>query len=137
MKRTHTCGELTEKDVNKKVTSAGWCSTRRDHGGVIFIDLRDRYGITQIVFDPSYNMESHKAAERISREDVIIVEGTVRKRPKGMGNEKLATGKIEVLVDKILSINMADTPPIEVEDRTEASEEMRLKYRYLDRKSVV
>lgn len=132
MKRTHTCGELTDKNINKKVTLAGWCSTRRDHGGVIFIDLRDRYGVTQVVFDPSHNMESHKAAERFGREDVIIVEGTVRNRPKGMENEKIATGRIEVIVSSILSINNAMTPPIEIDDRVEASEEMRLRFRYLD-----
>src|SRR3989338_7083657 len=132
MKRTHTCGELTDKDINKKVTLAGWCSTRRDHGGVIFIDLRDRYGITQVVFDPSHNLETHKTAETLRREDVIIIEGHVRKRPKGMENEKLETGMIEILVDKIISVNKAQTPPIDIEDRTEASEEMRLKYRYLD-----
>ncbi|MBI2541479.1 aspartate--tRNA ligase [Candidatus Woesearchaeota archaeon] len=132
MKRTNTCGELTDKDINKKVALAGWCSTRRDHGGVIFIDLRDRYGITQVVFDPSHDMQSHKAAEKLGREDVIIVEGSVRHRPKGMENEKIATGKIEVIVSSILSVNNALTPPIEIDDKTEASEEVRLRYRYLD-----
>ena len=132
MKRTHTCGELTAKDVNKKVTLAGWCATRRDHGGVIFIDLRDRYGITQIVFDPSNNIESHKAAESLRREDVLIVEGSVRNRPQGMANERMHTGEIEILVSKIISTNRAQTPPIEIDDRLEASEETRLKYRYLD-----
>ena len=132
MLRTHTCGELTDKDINKKVALAGWCSTSRDHGGVIFIDLRDRYGITQIVFDPSNDIPSHKIAETLRREDVVIVEGIVRKRPQGMENERLTTGKIEVLINKILNVNKAQTPPIEVEDRIEASEEMRLKYRYLD-----
>jgi len=132
MKRTHTCGELTAKDVNKKVTLAGWCATRRDHGGVIFIDLRDRHGITQIVFDPSNNIESHKAAETSRREDVLIVEGSVRNRPQGMANERMHTGEIEILVSKIISTNRAQTPPIEIDDRLEASEETRLKYRYLD-----
>ncbi|MBI2657915.1 aspartate--tRNA ligase [Candidatus Woesearchaeota archaeon] len=132
MKRTHTCGELSDKDINKKVVLAGWCSTRRDHGGVIFIDLRDRYGITQIVFDPSSNIESHKAAENLRREDVAVVEGIVRKRPSGMENERVITGKIEVLISKILDVNKAQTPPLEVEDRIEATEETRLKYRYLD-----
>src|SRR3989338_5165751 len=132
MKRTHTCGELTAKDTNKKVTLAGWCNSRRDHGGVIFIDLRDRYGITQIVFDPSSNMESHKMAESLRREDVVVAEGSVRKRPSGMENGKMNTGEIEVLISKIHSINKAQTPPIEIDDRIEASEEMRLKYRYLD-----
>ncbi len=132
MKRTHTCGELTDKDVNRKVALCGWCSTRRDHGGVIFIDLRDRYGLTQIVFDPSNDSKSHKTAETLRREDVVVVEGIVRKRPSGMENERLHTGKIEVLINSILSLNRAHTPPIEIEDRVEASEEMRLKYRYLD-----
>ena len=132
MKRTHTCGELNDKDTNKKVTLAGWCSARRDHGGVIFIDLRDRYGITQIVFDPSNDIPSHKAAETLRREDVLIVEGAVRKRPNGMENEKMSTGKIEVIVKKVISLNKANTPPLEIEDRISASEDMRLKYRYLD-----
>ena len=132
MKRTNTCGELTDKDINKKVTLAGWCSTRRDHGGVIFIDLRDRYGLTQVVFDPSFNIESHKAAEKLGREDVIQVSGIVKHRKKGMENPKLKTGSVEIFVEKIEIINEAETPPIEVDDRIEASEEMRLKYRYLD-----
>ena len=132
MKRTHTCGELSAKDINKKVALCGWCSTRRDHGGVIFIDLRDRYGITQIVFDPSNDMPSHKIAENLRREDVIIVQGIVRKRPQGMENERVQTGQIEVLINKILTVNKAQTPPLEIEDRIEASEEVRLKYRYLD-----
>ena len=132
MKRTHTCGELTAKDVNMKVILAGWCATRRDHGGVIFIDLRDRYGITQIVFDPSNNIESHKAAESLRREDVLIVEGSVRNRPQGMANNRMHTGEIEILVSKIISTNRAQTPPIEIDDRLEASEETKLKYRYLD-----
>ena len=132
MKRTHTCGELTDKDVNKKVALCGWCSTARDHGGVVFIDLRDRYGLTQVVFEPSNDMPSHKIAESLRREDVIIVEGIVRKRPQGMENKKIMTGKIEVLVNKILHANKAQTPPLEVDDRIEASEEMRLKHRYLD-----
>ncbi len=130
--RTNTCGELTDKDINKKVALAGWCSTSRDHGGVIFIDLRDRYGITQIVFDPSNDIVGHRVAETLRREDVIIVEGMVRKRPQGMENEKIGTGKIEVLVNKIISVNKSAPPPIDIEDRIEASEETRLKYRYLD-----
>ncbi len=132
MLRTHTCGELTDRDVNKKVSLAGWCSARRDHGGVVFIDLRDRYGIAQIVFEPSSDIQSHKVAETLRREDVIIIEGTVRKRPHGMENERMGTGKIEILVSKISHVNKAQTPPLEVEDRIEASEEVRLKYRYLD-----
>src|SRR3989344_4320847 len=86
MKRTNTCGGLTDKDINKKVTLCGWCSTRRDHGGVIFIDLRDRYGLTQVVFDPSFNIESHKIAEKLGREDVVRVNGIVKNRKKGREN---------------------------------------------------
>ncbi len=132
MKRTHTCGELADKDINKKVTLCGWCSTRRDHGGVIFIDLRDRYGLTQVVFDPSFNLEAHKTAERLGREDVIQVHGIVKPRKKGMENQKISTGAIEVFAEEIEILSEAETPPIEVDDRTEASEELRLRYRYLD-----
>ncbi|MBI2658498.1 aspartate--tRNA ligase, partial [Candidatus Woesearchaeota archaeon] len=132
MKRTHTCGELAEKDVNKKVTLCGWCSTRRDHGGVIFIDLRDRYGITQIVFDPSFNPESHKTAEKLGREDVIQIKGIVKQRKKGMENPKMHTGSIEVFAEHIEVLSEAAVPPIEVDERILAHEDTRLKYRYLD-----
>src|SRR3989338_10963187 len=110
MLRTHTCGELRITDKGKSVQLCGWNHSRRDHGGVIFIDLRDRYGLTQIVFDPSHNKDVHKVGETFRREDVIIVEGHVRHRPEGMTNEKPKTGAIEVLVDKIVSINKAITP---------------------------
>jgi len=132
MLRTHTCGELNEKDVKKKVSLAGWVQSPRDHGGVIFIDLRDKYGLTQIVFDPSHSKEGHTLAEGFRREDVIIIEGHVRHRPTGMTNEKLVTGAIEVLVDTIVHVNKAITPPLEIDDRFDASEEVRMKYRYLD-----
>ena len=132
MKRTHTCGELTEKDINKKVTLCGWCSTRRDHGGVIFIDLRDRYGITQAVFDPSFNLETHKAAEKLGREDVIQVKGIVKQRKKGMENPKMRTGSIEVFAEMIEILSEAATPPMEVDERILAHEDTRLRYRYLD-----
>ena len=132
MKRTHTCGELAEKDVNKKAVLCGWCSTRRDHGGVIFIDLRDRYGITQVVFDPSFSKDSHKVAERLGREDVISVSGIVKPRKKGMENAKLKTGAVEVFVEKLDILSEAETPPIEIDDRIVTHEDMRLRYRYLD-----
>ena len=132
MLRTHTCGELAKKDVKKNTKLCGWVNSRRDHGGVIFIDLRDRYGLSQVVFDPSHNKEVHKLAERLGREDVLFAEGKVRLRPKGMVNEKLKTGEIEVLVDKLRILNNAETPPMEIDDRIEAGEETRLKYRYLD-----
>lgn len=138
MLRTHTCGELSAKEIGKNVRIAGWVQTRRDHGGVIFIDLRDRYGVTQAVFDPSHNKQTHSAAEHIGREWVLIAEGKVRHRPKGMVNPKMRTGEVEVLVDKLEIITKAEVPPIEIEDSIEANEDTKLKYRYLDlRRPVV
>ncbi len=138
MLRTHTCGELSSSEIGKNVKVAGWVQTRRDHGGVIFIDLRDRYGITQVVFDPSHNKGAHSSAEHIGREWVIVAEGKVRHRPKGMVNPRMKTGEIEVLVDKLEIITKAEVPPIEIEDEIEANEDTRLKYRYLDlRRPVV
>jgi len=131
MLRTNTCGELGKKDIGKKVELSGWCQSRRDHGGLIFIDLRDRYGITQIVFDPK-DKKSFSIAEKLRREDVIKVKGKVVARKKGMANPKLKTGEVEVEVSEIDVLNKAETPPIEIEDRIEANEDMRLKYRYLD-----
>ena len=132
MKRSHTCGELSDKEKGKTVSLCGWTHTRRDHGGVIFIDLRDRYGFTQIVFDPSHNKNVLEIADKLRREDVIAITGKVRLRPEGMTNPKLATGKIEILVDEIEILNKADTPPIEIDDRVDVSEEMGLTYRYLE-----
>ena len=131
MKRNHTCGELTAKNIGQETALCGWVSSRRDHGGVIFIDLRDRYGFTQIVFNPE-NDETMKEANKLRREDVIKITGTVRSRPKGMENPKMVTGEIEVLVNDLEILNKAETPPIEVEDRIVANEDLRLKYRYLD-----
>ncbi len=132
MLRTHTCGELTKKEAGKTAILCGWAHSRRDHGGIIFIDLRDRYGVTQVVFDPSHKKEVHAEAEKIGREFVIRVKGTVRKRPEGMKNPDLQTGEIEVLSDELEVLNPSDTPPIEIDDRINASEDTRLKYRYLD-----
>jgi aspartyl-tRNA synthetase len=132
LKRTHTCGDLSEKDVGKEVSLNGWVNTRRDHGGLIFVDLRDRYGLTQIVFDPEVNKDSHKEAEHLRREDVLAVKGKVRHRKEGMENTGLKTGKIEVFIDRIEILNKADTPPFEIDDRIDINEDMRLKYRYLD-----
>jgi len=132
MLRTHTCGELTRENESKKVTLCGWNNSRRDHGGIIFIDLRDRYGITQIVFDPNNNPEIHQRAEKLKREDCIKITGEVRYRGDGLENKNLKTGAIEVLVDALEILNSSETPPIEIDDRKEASEDMRLKYRYLD-----
>lgn len=132
MLRTHTCGEISLKEDKKNVQVAGWVQTRRDHGGLIFIDLRDRYGITQLVFDPSHNKDVHQKAEHIGREWVLIANGVVRPRPADMVNKKLKTGEIEVLVDELVSVNKADVPPFEIDDEKEAGEDLRLQYRYLD-----
>jgi aspartyl-tRNA synthetase len=132
MKRTNTCGELTKKNDEKEVTLCGWVNTRRDHGGIIFIDLRDRYGLTQIVFDPKDSSDAHKNAEHLRREDVIEISGKVRPRAPGMENPKLTTGEIEVIANSLSILNKSETPPLEVDDRIEANEDMRLKYRYLD-----
>ena len=132
MKRTHTCGELTKKEIKKSVELAGWMASRRDHGGIIFVDLRDRYGLTQIVLDPKHNKDAHKIAEHVSREDVLHIKGKVRARGKDLENPKLKTGEIEVIVDDLEILNKAMTPPIEIDDKKEASEEVRMKYRYLD-----
>ncbi len=130
MLRTHTNGELSTADVKKEVVLTGWVHTRRDHGGVIFIDLRDRYGITQIVFNP--DSKAFKEADKLRREDVLRVKGVVRERPKGMENPNISTGKIEVLVSDLEILNKSEVPPIEVDDRIVAGEEQRLKFRYLD-----
>ncbi len=132
MQRTHTCGELTSKNVKETVTLGGWCNTRRDHGGVIFIDLRDRYGLTQIVLDPSHNKAVHASGEKIGREWVILAKGKVRPRPKDMANPNLKTGEIEVIVDDLRIITKSAVPPIEIDDRAEAAEDVRMKYKYLD-----
>ena len=132
LKRTNTCGELTIQDIKKEVSLNGWVSSTRDHGGIIFIDLRDRYGITQVVFDPEHKKKEHGLAETLRREDVIAVKGKAMARGKGLENPKLKTGQIEVLVDEIEVLNKAITPPLEIDDRVEAGEDLRLKYRYLD-----
>jgi len=132
MYRTHTCGELTAKDLGKKATLAGWVHRRRDHGGLIFIDLRDRYGLTQIVFNPTKSKELHDAAEALRGEFVIMVEGEVSQRPKGTENPKLKTGEIELVVSKLTVLNIAQTPPFEIEDDSQISEELRFTYRFVD-----
>ena len=132
MLRTHSCGDLTKKDNKKAVELAGWTQSRRDHGGIIFIDLRDKYGLTQVVFDPKHNKKNHEMAEKLRREDVIHIKGKVRMRGEGLTNPKLKTGEIEVLVDEVEMLGKAETPPIEIDDKKIATEEMRLKYRYLD-----
>jgi len=131
MKRTHTCGQLTKKDVGKKVLLQGWVHTRRDHGSITFIDLRDRYGFVQLVFSPK-NAEAYKIAQELKREYVIEVEGIVNPRREGSEKKDWPTGEIEVLCEKAEILNAAETPPLEIDDRILANEEVRLKYRYLD-----
>jgi len=133
IKRSHTCGELRKEDTGKKVMLNGWVHRWRNHGGVLFIDLRDRYGKTQVVFKPEkLDEEMMKQASHLRAEYVISIEGTVNQRPEGMANKDMPTGDIEVLVDKLWILNPSKTPPFEIEDKTDAYEELRLKYRYLD-----
>lgn len=132
MFRTNTCNELNAGNVGQEVTLCGWVHRRRDHGGLIFIDLRDRYGLTQIVSDPTVDSKIHETADKVRSEFVIQITGTVRKRPEGMRNEKMITGEIEVLVRSFKVLNKAKTPPFEIDQEKEVNEELRLKYRYLD-----
>ncbi len=132
MKRTHTCGELTKSFVGKQVILNGWVNKWRDHGGLIFIDLRDRYGITQIVFNPQVNNDAYEIAKSLRSEDVLEVEGQVAARPSEAVNPKMSTGEIEVHVTNVKILNKAKTTPFEINDLIEVSEEIRLKYRYLD-----
>ena len=132
LKRSHYCNELTRADVGREVILMGWVMRRRDHGGVIFIDLRDRKGITQIVFNPEHNSEVHAKAHDLRSEWVLAVRGTVMARPEGMTNDKLVTGEIEVMIDELRILNTSPTPPFPVDEDTEVSENLRLKYRYLD-----
>jgi len=135
MLRTHTCGELNERSAGKKVTLAGWVHARRDHGELIFIDLRDAYGLTQLVFDPKEDRALHEKAHVLKGEYVIRIEGTVRMRPAGTKNAKLPTGAVEILVDLLDILNPSLTPPFEVNEAHTVSDETRLKYRYIDLRS--
>jgi aspartyl-tRNA synthetase len=132
MRRTHHCWELDASDVDKEVVLMGWVHRRRDHGGVIFVDLRDREGITQVVFNPVVDPEIHGRAHAIRSEYVLAVRGKVEKRPADMVNPKLKTGEIEVTVTEFKLLNEAKTPPFLIEDDIDASETIRLKYRHLD-----
>ncbi len=133
MHRTHTCNQLTSKNIGEEVTLSGWVSNRRDHGGIIFIDMRDRYGLTQVVFDPEDDKSSWETADSFRSEYVIKVTGKVRARPEGQENPKMFTGEIEVIISKVELLSKAKTPPFELDEHSEeANEEIRLKYRYLD-----
>lgn len=130
--RSHNCGELGASDVGTQVTLAGWVHRRRDHGGVTFIDLRDRYGLTQIVLNPDESAEAHAIGEKVRSEFVLLVKGTVRPRPSGSENPNLSTGAIEVAATEVEVLADAQTPPFQIEDRLDVAEETRIRYRYLD-----
>jgi len=132
MYKSHTCGELRAAHAGETVTLAGWVHRRRDHGGVTFIDLRDRFGIVQIVTNPDTSPEAHEALVPVRSEWVIQVEGEVRLRPEGMVNSNVDTGEIEMVVKSVNILNPAKTPPIYINKDEEADEQTRLKYRYLD-----
>ncbi|BAM32226.1 aspartate--tRNA ligase [Helicobacter cinaedi] len=132
MLRTHLCAELNEKHIGKEVQVCGWCNTYRDHGGVIFIDLRDKSGIIQLVCDP--NSQAHSIASSVRDEYVLIAKGKIRARGEGLENPKLKTGMIEVVLESLVIENKSPTPPIAIGDES-VNEELRLKYRYLDLRS--
>jgi len=131
MYRTNTCGELTAKTAGERVTLAGWMHHSRHHGGVLFVDLRDRYGRTQITFKPEQKA-LFEQAEKLGHEDVIQVAGTVTVRPPEACNKDMATGEIEVIAEELVVLSKAKTPPFVIEDDVNAMEDTRLKYRYLD-----
>jgi aspartyl-tRNA synthetase len=132
MFRTYTCNQLRPEHTGQEVTLSGWVHRRRDHGGLIFIDLRDRWGLTQIVFDPNLGSEIHETARALRNEYVIQVRGKVRPRPEGQENPNLATGDIEVEAHHLRILNAAKTPPFDINKDTPVDEALRLRYRYLD-----
>lgn len=134
MLRTHTCGQLNKDDIGKQVTLCGWVNTRRDHGKLIFIDIRDRWGLTQAVFNPKEFPDSYQTAKELRSEYVICVTGEVRARPAGTQNPNLATGEVELAVKLLIVLSASETPPFEIGDpnAVEPSEDVRLEYRYLD-----
>src|SRR3990167_1978818 len=132
LKRTHSCGALSFQDKGKSVVLFGWVSIRRDHGGLVFIDVRDREGITQIVLDPKKSLDLKKVASEVRGEYVVAVEGVVSSRPDGMVNKKIPTGEIEVLASRFEILNRSETTPFVISKPQDVSEETRLKYRYID-----
>ena len=132
MLKTHTCGQLRAEHEGQEVTLAGWVNRRRHHGGLIFIDLRDRWGITQVVCNPEVSPEAHAAASKVRGEYVLRVQGVVRRRPKGLVNPNIPTGEIEVVAKSVEILNPAKTPPFYINREDEVDEALRLRYRYLD-----
>jgi aspartyl-tRNA synthetase len=131
-RRTHTCGQLRTKDVGRSVVLNGWVDSRRDLGGVIFIGMRDRYGITQVVFDSEQNESAHKIGKELRNEFVVSVEGKVIKRPDDQISSDMDTGEIDVIVESVAILNEAETPPFPIKDNVDAFDDLKLKYRYLD-----
>ncbi|MGA9350755.1 MAG: aspartate--tRNA ligase [Anaerolineae bacterium] len=132
MLKTHTCGELRAEHVGQEVTLAGWVNRRRDHGGLIFLDLRDREGIAQVVANPEVSAETHATASQVRGEYVLRVQGLVRRRPEGLANPDMATGEIEVVANSVEILNLAETPPFYINRDDEVDDALRLRYRYLD-----
>ena len=132
LRRTHTCGQLRADNAGQRAILMGWVHRRRDHGAVIFVDLRDRDGITQIVFQSGVAEDVHRRAEQIRSEYVIAVEGHVAKRSQKDINPNLATGEVEVVADKVWILNSSLTPPFPMDETAEVAEDARLKYRYVD-----
>ncbi|MDP2936657.1 MAG: aspartate--tRNA ligase, partial [Dehalococcoidia bacterium] len=132
MLKTHNCGQLNMSHTGQEVTLAGWVHRRRDHGGLIFMDLRDREGLTQVVFNPATSPEAHQIASEARPEFVLQVEGLVQRRPQGTDNPKIPTGQIEVMAQRVRVLNTSKTPPFYINEETEVEEPLRLKYRYLD-----
>mgnify|MGYP001412236780 FL=1 len=131
-KRAHYCGDLGAKDMGSEVVLMGWALRRRDHGGLIFVDLRDREGITQVVFDPEVNAQAHAVAETVRSEYVLAIRGTVIPRPEGTVNPNMKTGEIEIRVSECKLLNRSKALPFMLDEFSEANENIRLKYRYLD-----
>ncbi len=132
LERTNSCGELNESMLGKQIVIMGWVQNWRDHGGIVFIDLRDRTGIVQTVFNPALNNDIHAKAQNLRSEFVIAVKGEISTRPEGTENLTLATGKVEVIANELYILNTSQTPPFMIDNETNISEDLRLKYRYLD-----
>ena len=132
MQRTHYCGILRKQDIGQEVTLCGWVHRRRDHGGLIFVDLRDREGIVQVVFNPDISKQSHATAQEVRNEHVLQVRGKAMARPAGTVNSQIPTGEIEIIASSLIVLNPSKTPPFSIEEDEEVSENLRLQYRYLD-----
>ncbi|MCD6582949.1 MAG: aspartate--tRNA ligase [Desulfuromusa sp.] len=130
--RTHRCGDLTSEQIGQEVCVMGWVQRRRDHGGLIFIDLRDREGIVQLALDPDRDLPSHQKAEQVRNEYVLAARGKVSPRPEGTVNPKMKTGEVEIEISELRILNRSETPPFMLDEFTEVAENIRLKYRYLD-----